>query len=315
MLLRSRTLARIVNRPLEPFSSRAPDSAFEPLSDLRAPSLPTQINPDDPPWNVPVALFVWVMSVLLIFFVQLVGIALYLLMGSQAQLQSDQLSINGVDPTIILIGAAATFPAHLLTLMLVWIVVTGTGRRPFWQTIGWKWTGKLQLLMWMGIAAAVWVLSQAIAQSVAKVFGAEETALEVLIKSSPEARVVIALMAVLTAPLIEEIVYRGILYPAFQRTLGVVWAVCLVAAIFAGVHFQQYQENPGVVVGVTILSLTLTIVRARTGSVLPGFIIHLIFNGITAVLLLLYPNLEGLQPKQPPTSTVAVVTASHTCRN
>jgi len=40
-----------------------------------------------------------------------------------------------------------------------------------------------------------------------------------------------------------------------------------------------------VIAVITLLSITLTVARAVSGKVLPAFIIHLVFNGIQSVLI------------------------------
>jgi membrane protease YdiL (CAAX protease family) len=112
-----------------------------------------------------------------------------------------------------------------------------------------------------------------------------------LIESSFAARVVTAFLAVATAPLVEELIYRGMLYPAIARVLGSGVAIALVSLLFAAVHFLQYQNNLGVIGVITLVSVTLTTVRAYTRRLLPCFVIHLVFNGIQAVIFLLYPFL------------------------
>ena len=54
----------------------------------------------------------------------------------------------------------------------------------------------------------------------------------------------------------------------------------------------QYYNNFGVIAVIAVLSIVLTVVRARTGKLLPSYIIHFVFNGIQAVLLVLAPLLE-----------------------
>src|SRR5213075_1831244 len=43
------------------------------------------------------------------------------------------------DPTAIFLQVLATLPAHLLTIALVWAVVTRFGKRSFKEAIGWSW--------------------------------------------------------------------------------------------------------------------------------------------------------------------------------
>ncbi|MGH9903747.1 MAG: CPBP family intramembrane glutamic endopeptidase, partial [Pyrinomonadaceae bacterium] len=61
----------------------------------------------------------------------------------------------------------------------------------------------------------------------------------------------------------------------------------------------QYYNNPGVIAAVGTLGFALTYVRARTGSVLPCFIIHLVFNSIQ-VAVLIY---EYFHPTMDPAGT------------
>jgi membrane protease YdiL (CAAX protease family) len=42
-----------------------------------------------------------------------------------------------------------------------------------------------------------------------------------------------------------------------------------------------------VIVVITLLSVILTVARAVTGKLLPSFIIHLVFNGVQSVLIVL----------------------------
>jgi membrane protease YdiL (CAAX protease family) len=67
--------------------------------------------------------------------------------------------------------------------------------------------------------------------------------------------------------------------------VGVVLTVVFVASLFALVHAYQYRNNLGVIGTIAILSFTLTYVRARTGRLLPCFVIHLVFNGIQSVII------------------------------
>jgi membrane protease YdiL (CAAX protease family) len=90
-----------------------------------------------------------------------------------------------------------------------------------------------------------------------------------------------------TAPLIEELIYRGVLYRGIEKAAGIGLAITLVSLLFAGVHVYQYRNNIAVIIVITLLSITLTVARAVSGRVLPSFIIHLVFNGIQSVLIVL----------------------------
>jgi hypothetical protein len=99
-------------------------------------------------------------------------------------------------------------------------------------------------------------------------------------------------MATFTAPLIEEVIYRGVLYSAFQRTVGVAPAVLFVTLIFALVHVPQYYESPATLALLLILSLVLTLMRAYSGNLLPCIILHTIVNGFQSAGLIAEPYLK-----------------------
>jgi membrane protease YdiL (CAAX protease family) len=248
----------------------------------------------------------WIVSVLLLIFVPVLVALPYMIYvfvksgaPSPEAIQSDK--------TLIFLSVLGIIPTHILTLVAVWIVVTAGGKRPFWKTLGFEWpenmNRKLGALVSVGVAIALLGL----AWLVTKLYGGEKTQLDLLIESSLPARFATAFVAVATAPLVEEIVYRGVLYPAVEKvarlttrtlnpalegTAGMVVAIAFVSLLFAGVHVFQYYNNLAVITVITILSITLTVARAITGKVLPSFIIHLVFNGIQSVILALAPFVE-----------------------
>ena len=83
---------------------------------------------------------------------------------------------------------------------------------------------------------------------------------------------------------------------AALAALGIAFAV--VSLLFAGIHVFQYINNIGVILVITVLSMTLTVARAYSGSVIPPFIIHLVFNGIQSLVLVLAPFLDKSILKQ-----------------
>ena len=98
-------------------------------------------------------------------------------------------------------------------------------------------------------------------------YGEHKTDLDLLIESSLYTRIALAFVAVATAPLIEELIYRGLMYQAFEKAAGMAVAIPVVSLLFAGVHVIQYKNNIVVILVITLLSFTLTVVRALSGKV------------------------------------------------
>jgi len=194
------------------------------------------------------------------------------------------------DKTLIIIFITGLLPVHGLTLLLAWAVVTRIGKLSFWKSLGWSWKSDFGLGKSVGLAVLLFLAAWVILIK----FGGQETELERILESSRAAALITAFLAFATAPLVEEVVYRGLLYSAFQRAIGPVSAVIVVASMFAGLHVVQYWPNAGAISAITMLSVVLTVVRARTGRLLPCFVIHMVFNGIQSLIIVFEPYLRAL---------------------
>jgi membrane protease YdiL (CAAX protease family) len=236
--------------------------------------------------DVAKAIGLWFVSVLLLIFVPLVAIVPYVIYKlatvGPAVLTPEALT---ADKWLIFYSVVGILPTHLITLAFTWFMVTEGGRRSFSKAIEWEWPGRpakvtiISVLIALGLYGLAW--------GVTTVLGGSKTELDLLIESSMYTRVATALVAVATAPLVEEVIYRGVIYPAVEKVTGTGFAIAVVSLLFAGVHVWQYRHNIGVILVITVLSFTLTIARAVSGKLLPSFIIHFVFNGIQSVLIVL----------------------------
>jgi membrane protease YdiL (CAAX protease family) len=205
-------------------------------------------------------------------------------------------------------------PAHLITLGIAWAVITNFGRFPFWKAIGWSWPKNFGFFASVGLAILLLIVGGIILSR----FGGQETELERIIMSSRLNAMTTAFLATFTAPLVEEVIYRGVLYSALQRTvgmigamvytnrsgqslapsmrrnIGIIGAVALVMSLFTAVHVPQYWPNLGVLSAILLLSFSLTVIRAWTGRLLPCFVIHLVFNGLQSFFIVAGPYLPDV---------------------
>ena len=86
-----------------------------------------------------------------------------------------------------------------------------------------------------------------LAIGVTSLYGERKTDLDILIESSIYTRIATAFVAVVTAPLVEELVYRGLLYRTLEKAAGMGVAIAhRVAAVCGRSRFsvpQQYRCN------------------------------------------------------------------------
>ncbi len=105
--------------------------------------------------------------------------------------------------------------------------------------------------------------------------------------NSPASAYAIAVFAVLIAPFMEELLFRGLLFAFFEKHGGLTFAIVSTAILFAGLHIPEYWGAWDHVVLILIVGLTFSIVRGVTGSLTPSFVLHLAYNGTLMLLLFL----------------------------
>jgi len=262
-----------------------------------------KVDPDNPVWGIPTAFAIWLASLVLQVIVPVFFLVPFIihrgLSFTSPDFAREAAELALTDPTAILLQVISVLPIHLLTLALIWAVVTRFGKRPFFASFGWEWSPQWQILEVLGLIALGGLLFL-LSALILKITGADQpTQLEQIINSSLAARYTIAVLAVFTAPFVEEFTYRGLIYSALQRTIGVRAAVVIVFLLFTLIHVPQYRQSIGVIIAVGVLSLVLSVVRAYSGRLLPCVIIHMAFNTIQAALLIIEPMLRRAMPTEP----------------
>jgi membrane protease YdiL (CAAX protease family) len=275
----------------------------EPSVEREVPQLSTvadlMVSPNNPPWSGWAAIGYWILSVIFIVVVPAVFLFPYLI--SQHIDLRDRVQLNNFifsDPTAILLQLGPVILAHILTLAAGWLIVTKFNRYSFRTTLGWHMDG---FRVWHAILLTVGFYL--FAYLMTSLFGKVENDFERLIDASRVAVYLVAILATFTAPLVEEVVYRGVLYSAFQKKFGFTASVIFVTMLFTVVHVPQYSKDSvpdyASVITLLALSLTLTLIRAGTGNLLPCIVLHTVFNGIQSLVLILEPLLPSSDTPTP----------------
>jgi membrane protease YdiL (CAAX protease family) len=90
---------------------------------------------------------------------------------------------------------------------------------------------------------------------------------------------------VLSAPIAEEILFRGLVFSGFRKAWGF-WP----AAIVSGLLFSLAHVDPGLIVPFTLVGMILAYVYYRAGSIYASISIHFLFNCVSFLALLLIPG-------------------------
>ena len=252
-------------------------------------------SPNDPPWGSLAAFSGWAISVILIIVLPGLVLMPYLLTLDPAIKDSKAIvEFAQTDKTAIFLQVLAIIPAHILTLLFAWFVVTKGSRYSFRQTLGWDAGG---VRWWQYAAILIGFL--AVASVVGHFVPEQENDLIRILRSSRATVYLVVFMATFTAPIVEEVVYRGLLYSAVQRTAGVPIAFFVVTMLFALVHVPQYYPSYSTIFLLTLLSVLLTGLRVWSKNLWPCIVLHMIFNGLQSVMILIETDPANAPPVDP----------------
>ena len=187
------------------------------------------------------------------------------------------------------IALVAQFAWYVVVLIYMVMFIEGTYRRRFWDAIQWKWPRRTwQLLVPLGMVLVL-------LQGLEKLFRMpKHIPMEEYLKT-PSIAVLTAIFAVSLGPLMEELFFRGFLYPVLARRWGIFAAISITSVAFGLIHSAQLAFSPGLVLIVFLVGLVLTIVRAMTGSVGSSLVVHISYNS-TLVILGAIASRHGLTP-------------------
>jgi membrane protease YdiL (CAAX protease family) len=193
-----------------------------------------------------------------------------------------------------------------LIILFLYVTLSVLPQLPFWRSLGWKrldanplaGKGRPWMYFLSGSGLSLFVIGAS-----SRVKNAEHVPIQEMFKSRSGAMLLMS-MAVLVAPLVEETVFRGYLYPVFARIAsrlaqwfgmdspsairtGVVTSILTTGALFGLMHAPQLGWTWGLVSLLILVGIIFTFARAWTGTVFASFLLHLGYNSMLAVLTIL----------------------------
>jgi membrane protease YdiL (CAAX protease family) len=246
----------------------------------------------------------WPHLVLFLFFAGasfvIVQTALFFYYGPRHPLPKEELERYLLNKPQFIFGTNLLWYAAVFLFLYVTLSVLRDS--PFWSSLGWRklksspsrnWGGPWSYFFG-GCALAIFV---GLASS--KVHTNENMPIQELFKNRENA-VLLMCMAVLVAPLVEETVFRGYLYPLLARFtysatrnfgmdpshsvhIGIRISILLTGVLFGLMHGAQLGWSWEIVALLIVVGIVFTAVRARTGTVFASFLLHLGYNSMIAV--------------------------------
>ncbi len=177
-----------------------------------------------------------------------------------------------------IIELTAEITSYVALLFYMVALVEGQYHRRFLEAISWNWPKKI-----LGLAGAGAVLLFALQVLAHFLPMPKDVPFEQFFKHPAEAYLT-SILAISIGPLMEELFFRGFLYPVLARRLGMVAAIFLTALGFGLLHATQLGFAWGAVFVIFLVGLALTIVRAVTNSVGCSLVVHIAYNLTLTVL-------------------------------
>jgi hypothetical protein len=166
--------------------------------------------------------------------------------------------------------------------------VAGKFHQPFWTAIRWIWPRRYwPALIALGIA----MVSM---QGLERFFKLPQHVPMEDFLSTPLMAVLTGVFAVTLGPLMEELFFRGFLYPVLARRSGMFAAIVITSVAFGIIHAAQLAFAWGLVLIIFVVGIVLTTVRAKTRSVAASFVVHVSYNS-TLVIMAAIAGRHGLK--------------------
>ncbi len=185
------------------------------------------------------------------------------------------------------IGSMVIWYAALF--FFLYITLSVLRGHPFWECLGWRKIktrvgearrNPLTYFLWgCGLSFFVAIVSSQMKTP-------DNIPMEELFKYRQTALLFMA-MAVVVAPLVEETLFRGYLYPLFARSFGIAPGIVITGVLFGLMHGAQLGWTWSLVSTLVLVGIIFTAVRARTGSVFASYLMHLGYNSLISLFAIL----------------------------
>ncbi|MGH9734377.1 MAG: lysostaphin resistance A-like protein [Candidatus Acidiferrales bacterium] len=169
---------------------------------------------------------------------------------------------------------------YIALFLYLWLQARVRFHAPFWSTFGWhklepsRWP---RPIAWLGFIALGFVLSASV-QLVSVAFPPKtKLPIETLMQNRDAALALMA-MSVLLAPVVEETIFRGFLYPVAARSFGVFAGIIVTGTIFGLLHAEQLWGGWAQISLLVVVGIVFTWVRAAKRTVLASYFLHVSYN-------------------------------------
>jgi len=181
-----------------------------------------------------------------------------------------------------------------LMLAYIYVLVAVGHAQPFWSMLRWR---RMTPGKTLGCLFGGALLTAAIALLPPLLPDASQFPLQNLFNSRA-AGYAVGAFAILVAPFMEEMVFRGILFGIFESQVGLRFAILITAILFGGLHVPEYWGAWNHMFLIFLVGLVFSLARGMSGSLAPSVFLHVGYNASMMIALFLstehFRNLSAL---------------------
>ncbi|HEX4169850.1 MAG TPA: CPBP family intramembrane glutamic endopeptidase [Bryobacteraceae bacterium] len=109
--------------------------------------------------------------------------------------------------------------------------------------------------------------------------------------NTPWSLALFTIVAVVLAPIFEEMFFRGFIQPLLSRTFGTIAGILITACLFGALHGFEYSWVWQYALFITLAGVVFGWLRERTNSIIPSTLMHGCFNAVSVVALAFGKNI------------------------
>jgi membrane protease YdiL (CAAX protease family) len=158
----------------------------------------------------------------------------------------------------------------------------------FWRTIGWRrlQTGTIpRRVVYLSLILGGFSLSLLVQLASAALQTKAKLPIQEYFQD-PRSALLLMLMSILLAPLVEETIFRGYLYPVLARSFGVGAGVVITGTLFGLLHAPQLWGGWGQISLLIGVGIIFTAARAISRTVVASYILHVSYNSFLFIAFL-----------------------------
>ncbi len=181
---------------------------------------------------------------------------------------------------------------YVLLIVALYLILRAVRQIPFWSSLGFRALPASRLALGFVLG---FILAPVIQGANLLIPPPEPLLLEKLFTSKTATALILS-VAVLAAPFVEELLFRGYIYTLLERLWGSIPAILTSGFLFGAIHFYQLWPGWFQMVLICIVGFIFSTVRARAGSTLASIAVHFGYNFALAFFFLLSPQFRQLPP-------------------